>query len=99
MSLSVGDLEDGNKPLEKRFPTLKPSFVTFRVVNPSLGTYDVSFAPTTAGVVLIHVCIQVTPISSSPFKVIMYSSEEERLANFPGADAAAAAKHELQKKL
>jgi hypothetical protein len=41
------------------------------------GTYMVSFCPSTSGVLLIHVDIQVTPISSSPFKVVCFDSEAE----------------------
>jgi len=60
--------------------------IPLKITDLEDGTYDVSFAPTTTGVALIHVSIQVTPISSSPFKVVLYASEEERLAEFPVTD-------------
>jgi hypothetical protein len=40
------------------------------------GTYAVSFVPAAAGVVLVHVSIQVTPISASPFRVVVYEDDK-----------------------
>lgn len=45
-----------------------------------LGTYSVTFTPVLSGVVFIHVAIQVTPISSSPFKVILKDPQENGAA-------------------
>ena len=39
------------------------------------GTYDVLFMPSASGVVFIHVSIQVTAISASPFRAVFYEDE------------------------
>jgi hypothetical protein len=42
-----------------------------------LGTYEVTLIPSTSGVVVMHVSISSTAISSSPFKLTLHANDEE----------------------
>ncbi len=62
---------------------------TLEIVDHMDGTYGVTYVASGSGSMLVHVAIQVTPISSSPFlvKLLPLEGEDHEGRKATGADA------------